>query len=127
MAKQRPASAVQFTLESAKRIASVVRSVELSPGNASPLTFDRSPVLSAQTFKLAKYTATNSWPKNAVRPVVFVTANTSAVFFAGVTATAVNRFAIVPGHTGSGTNTTVGVLVSLQKINGFWTVVNAES
>jgi len=64
--------------------------------------------------------------KNTVKQVIFVTANTSAIQFTGITATAINRFAIIPGHTGSGAITTNGVLISLETIHGIRTVVNAE-
>lgn len=127
MAKQRPFDAVQFTRESAERIAGVVRAAETTPPAASPLSFSRQPAAMPSGIKLARYTATTSWVKGAIKPVVFVTANTSAISFSGITATAINRFAIIPGHTGSGTVTTDGVLLSLQKVGGIWTVMNAES
>lgn len=42
MARQKkPADAVQFTRESAERVARVVRQAELTPAAASPLVFDR--------------------------------------------------------------------------------------
>ena len=127
MAKKRPRDAVQFTLESAERIASVVRAAETQPPATAPLRFSRQPAAMPSGIKLARYTATTSLVKGAVRPVVFMTASTSAISFSGITATAINRFAIIPGHTGSGAITTDGVLLSLQKVGGIWTVMNAES
>jgi len=119
---------VTFTRPAAERIAKVVRTVESGDRNQAGLSFSRVlPGASVSGVRLARYTATTSWVKNAIKPVVFVTANTSLIAFSGSTATAVNRFAIIPGHTGSGTSTTNGVLLSLQKVGGLWTVMNAES
>lgn len=127
MARKRARDAIQFTLESAERIASVVRAAETQPAASSPLRFSRQAAAIPSSIKLARYTATTSWVKGAIKPVVFMTANTAAIGFSGITATAINRFAIIPGHTGSGTVTTQGVLLSLQRIGGVWTVMNAES
>lgn len=118
---------VVFTRPAADRIARVVRTVEGGDRTSKALTFESSLSASPSAIKLARYTATTSWVKGTIKPVVFVTANTSAIAFSGITATAINRFAIIPGHTGSGTVTTEGVLLSLQKVGGIWTVMNAES
>ena len=127
MARQKgPFDAVQFTRESAERVARVVRDAETTPPSAAPLTFARVPSPAQHRVQLARYTATTAWLKNTVKQVIFVTANTSAIQFTGITATAINRFAIIPGHTGSGAITTNGVLISLETIHGIRTVVNAE-
>lgn len=119
---------VTFTRPAAERIARVVRTVEFGDRNQHGLSFSRVlPGASASGIKLARYTATTSWVKGSIKPVVFMTASTSSIAFAGITATAINRFAIIPGHTGSGSVTTDGVLLSLQKVDGLWTVMNAES
>jgi hypothetical protein len=59
--------------------------------------------------------------------VLIVTANTSTVAFSGVTASAWNQFALISGHTGSTSNTTLGVIIMMTKISGDWWVVNAEA
>lgn len=117
---------VTFTRPAAERIARVVHTVESGDRNQQGLSFSRV-FPSVSGIKLARYTATTSWVKGAIKPVVFMTANTSSIAFSGITATAINRFAIIPGHTGSGSSTTAGVLLSLQKVDGLWTVMNAES
>jgi hypothetical protein len=82
MARQKkPADAVQFTRESAERIAGVIRAAELTPAAGSPLTFDK-----RFTDRLPKQvraaTFTGSWPIGSVKTVTFkyapaVTANVS--------------------------------------------------
>lgn len=125
--KQSSRDAVQFTRESAERIARVVRDAETLPAPAATLAFTRHVVAGAgKPLQLARYTATTTWLKNTVKQVLLFTANTSTIGFTGITASAINRFAIIPGHTGSGTVTTQGVLISLQTINGVRTVTNAE-
>ena len=124
---RKPQDAVQFTLESAERIADVVRAAELATPQGKPLTFETQAAAQVlPQIKLARYTATTTWLKNTARPIAFATHGTSGIFVTGVTATAFNRFAIIPGHTGAGVNTTQGVLVSVQKIGGLYTVLNAE-
>lgn len=62
--------AVQFTRESAERIANVVRAAELAPTTTRPLRFD--PIVqgtSAQPFRLATYTG--SWLIGAANTVTF--------------------------------------------------------
>ena len=80
MARQKkPFDAVQFTRESAERVARVVRQAELTPAAASPLTFDRR--LSDRIPKQVRAaTFTGSWPIGSVKTVTFkaataVTAN----------------------------------------------------
>jgi hypothetical protein len=118
---------VTFTKPAAERIAKVVRAVEGGDRDAGPLTFGaRIGGDAGIVVKLARYTSTNSWLKGTSSQVLFVTANTATVAFTGQTANAFNRFALVSGHTGSTANTTLGVLVMLTKIQGLWTVTNAE-
>jgi hypothetical protein len=79
MARQKgPLDAVQFTRESAERIAGVVRQAELTPPAASPLTFakrfeDRAPKqVRAATFS-------GSWPIGSTKVVTFKYAPTATV------------------------------------------------
>jgi hypothetical protein len=79
MARKRgPFDAVQFTRESAERIAGVVRQAELTPPAASPLTFakrfeDRAPKqVRAATFS-------GSWPIGGTKVVTFKYAPTATV------------------------------------------------
>jgi hypothetical protein len=79
MARKRgPFDAVQFTRESAERIAGVVRQAELTPPAASPLTFakrfeDRAPKqVRAATFS-------GSWPIGSSKIVTFKYAPTATV------------------------------------------------
>jgi hypothetical protein len=73
MARQKkPFDAVQFTRESAERVARVVRQAELTPAAASPLTFgnrlDRIPKqVRAATFS-------GAWPIGSTKTVTFKTA-----------------------------------------------------
>jgi hypothetical protein len=73
-----PFDAVQFTRESAERIAGVVRQAELTPPAASPLTFakrfeDRAPKqVRAATFS-------GSWPIGSTKVVTFKYAPTATV------------------------------------------------
>lgn len=77
MARQKkPADAVQFTRESAERIAGVVRQAELTPAAASPLTFDRR--LSDRVPKQVRAaTFTGSWPIGSTKTVTFKHAPTA--------------------------------------------------
>jgi len=76
--KKGPLDAVQFTRESAERIAGVVRQAELTPPAASPLTFakrfeDRAPKqVRAATFS-------GSWPIGGTKVVTFKYAPTATV------------------------------------------------
>jgi hypothetical protein len=119
---------VTFTKPAAERIAKVVRAVEGGDRDAGPLTFGtRSSPAKSVTFSLARYPSTNSWTKGSTAQVLIVTANTSTVAFSGVTASAWNQFALISGHTGSTSNTTLGVIIMMTKISGDWWVVNAEA
>jgi hypothetical protein len=74
MARQKkPFDAVQFTRESAERVARVVRQAELSPAAASPLSFDRR--LSDRVPKQVRAaTFSGSWPIGSTKTVTFKTA-----------------------------------------------------
>lgn len=74
-----PRDRVQFTRESAERIADVVRTVELAPTQGRPLVFDRIPEgRIPKVFRLATYTGT--WGINQQKTVSFFgTTNTVAV------------------------------------------------
>jgi hypothetical protein len=77
MARQKkPFDAVQFTRESAERVARVVRQAELSPAGASPLTFDRR--LSDRIPKQVRAaTFSGAWPIGSVKTVTFKYAPTA--------------------------------------------------
>jgi hypothetical protein len=76
----------QFTRESARRIASVVRSAELTPLATQPLNFDRVDFSKSKVFRVAEYTA--PWPIETDNVVTFKnvtatpnTANVTNLFF----------------------------------------------
>lgn len=70
MARQRPRDPVQFTRESAERIASVVRAAETTPPAASPLTFDRFVEGRApKQVRAAKFSG--AWPIGSSKVVTF--------------------------------------------------------
>lgn len=78
--------AVQFTRESAERIANVVRAAELTPRSGSPLNFDallESP--RRRVFRMGTYTG--AWPRGAVKVVTLDN---------GSTLSASNRFFDLP-------------------------------
>lgn len=78
MAKKRPRDPVQFTRESAERVANVVRSAELTPPAAAPLSFDRiSEGRSPKQVRAARFSG--SWPIGTVKTVTFAHAPTSTV------------------------------------------------
>lgn len=83
MARQKkPADAVQFTRESAERIAGVVRAAELTPAVGSPLSFGRLANGQQMPKQVRAATFTGSWPIGSVKTVTFkyapaVTANVS--------------------------------------------------
>lgn len=119
---------VVFTRPAAERISRVVRTVEAGERTQSPLVFGTAVSASraGASFSLARYTATVSWTKGTVNQVFLATANTSTVAITGATATAINLFALISGYTGSTANTTAGVLLKLDKVDGMWLVTNAE-
>lgn len=76
MAKKRPRDAVQFTLESAERIASVVRSAEVTPAAASPLKFDR--IAEGRMPKQVRAaTFSGAWPIGSSKAVTFASMPTN--------------------------------------------------
>jgi hypothetical protein len=88
-----PRDAVQFTRESADRIAGVVRTLELTPARGAALNFDAVQSSRQQkVFRMATFTGT--WAKGASKMVTFL----------GVTATvsAANLFAAIPAPASSG-------------------------
>jgi hypothetical protein len=76
--KKGPLDAVQFTRESAERIAGVVRQAELTPPAASPLTFER--VLDGRHPKQVRAaTFSGAWPIGGSKVVTFKYAPTATV------------------------------------------------
>ena len=71
MARQKkPFDAVQFTRESAERVARVVRQAELTPAAASPLTFVNRPGgLSGKVFRVCTFTG--AWSIGSTKHVTF--------------------------------------------------------
>jgi hypothetical protein len=79
MARQKkPADAVQFTFESAERIANVVRAAETTPPSASPLTFGRR-VDGRLPKQVRVATFSGSWAINVSKVVTFKHAPTATV------------------------------------------------
>ena len=77
MARQkRPSDAVQFTFESAERIAGVIRSAELAVPVASPLTFERR-LTDRVPKQVRAATFAGSWEINASKVVTFTYAPTA--------------------------------------------------
>jgi hypothetical protein len=73
---RKPTDAVQFTLESAERIADVVRAAELATPQGRPLTFDaRVPERMPKQVRAATFTG--SWAINASKVVTFKYAPTA--------------------------------------------------
>ena len=77
MARQkRPSDAVQFTFESAERIAGVIRSVELAVPAAAPLTFERR-LTDRVPKQVRAATFSGSWAINSTKVVTFSYAPTA--------------------------------------------------
>lgn len=73
MARQKkPADAVQFTRESAERIAGVVRAAELTPAGISPLVFGNR--LERIPKQVRAATFSGAWPIGSTKTVAFKTA-----------------------------------------------------
>ena len=72
---RKPRDAVQFTYESAERIAGVVRAAELATPAGKPLTFDA--ILPAARKQVRAATFTGSWAINATKVVTFKYAPTA--------------------------------------------------
>ena len=119
MARQKkPFDAVQFTRESAGRIARVVRQAELTPAAASPLSFRPVPVYSLPVFKVTSFTGV--WSKGMVK--LFVSGETPNTVSFG----AINYFATV------GTaSTSVSTMAAIARVpntttNINWVLIAAE-
>jgi len=70
MARQKkPADAVQFTRESAERVARVVRQAELSPAAASPLSFRKVFTDNKKSVRIGTFSG--SWPISGTKTVTF--------------------------------------------------------
>jgi hypothetical protein len=80
-----PLDATQFTLESAERIARVVRAAELGSPQARPLTFDSVPQQPSKVFRICTFTG--AWPIGDSKIVTFRNVTTTPN-----TASAVNLF-----------------------------------
>lgn len=79
MARQRkPADAVQFTYESAERIANVVRAAETTPPSASPLTFDKR-FADRPPKQVRVATFSGAWAIDSTKTVTFKYAPTATV------------------------------------------------
>lgn len=65
----------QFTRESARRIASVVRSAELTPLAASPLNFERADYFKAKLFRVGTFAG--AWPIGTENTVTFKNATST--------------------------------------------------
>ena len=72
---RKPRDAVQFTYESAERIAGVVRAAELATPEGKPLTFDA--ILPSARKQVRAATFTGSWAINASKVVTFKYAPTA--------------------------------------------------
>jgi hypothetical protein len=77
--------AVQFTRESAERIAGVVRTLELTPASGAPLNFDAVQSSQRKVFRMGSYTG--AWARGAVNVVTLDN---------GSTLSASNRFCDLP-------------------------------
>jgi hypothetical protein len=73
-----PFDAVQFTRESAERIAGVVRQAELTPPAASPLTFDKR-FAERHPKQVRAATFSGAWPTGSSKIVTFKYAPTATV------------------------------------------------
>lgn len=132
---------MQFTRESAERIANVVRSTEVTPRAASPLTFERLESSPQVAFRFAYYTATANWsgalyhgPTNSTntKQIMFVSGGlatnsdqaTALSFATGQTAMCLNNFQYLPLVS---TNATAAkMLVLVAKSHGIWRLVGAQ-
>ena len=85
-----PRDAVQFTRESADRIAGVVRTLELTPARGAALNFEAVPPGQRKVFRVATFTG--AWSKNTYKTVSP---------FGGGSVVAVNLFAAIATAAGS--------------------------
>lgn len=115
---RKPTDAVQFTYESAERIANVVRAAELAVPQGRPLTFKRQSPDALPSVKVISFTGV--WAKSQVR--FFVKGNTPATSSYGV----YNYFAQV------GTaNTAVITMAAIARVPNYstnihWVLIAAE-
>ena len=80
---RKPRDAVQFTYESAERIAGVVRAAELAVPAAAPLTFDAIPAAAVRSIRVATFSG--SWSINSSKVVQFKHAPTATVTVTNLT------------------------------------------
>lgn len=124
-----PRDRVQFTRESAERIADVVRTVELAPTQGRPLTFDAIPPQSPSVgIRFAYYTATSNWLAVSFTSAT-TTANTKRIQFAfptngTATAMCTNHLAYLPLISTNATNAVAYVVVA--KEAGKWRLIGAQ-
>jgi hypothetical protein len=138
MAKK-PSDAVQFTRESAERVARVVRAAELAPAAASPLTFRKLVQQSASkgtAISFALYTASSYWnvgpyagPTNTsfIKTILLYpkTINTANFWAGAVTAQCRNNIAAVPLVSTAATQASMTVLA--MKSHGEWRLIGVQS
>lgn len=117
MARQKkPFDAVQFTRESAERIAGVIRAAELAVPAAAPLTFGRRlPDRVPKLFRVCTFTG--SWSKNAAKVVTF-----RGVTSTPNTAIAQNIFVAITGTTATATTKNCAIA----KDGTAWYLIAAE-
>lgn len=138
MAKK-PSDAVQFTRESAERIAGVVRAAELAPAAASPLTFRKLVQQSASKgtpISFALYTASSYWnvgayggPTNTsfVKTILLYpkTLPTANFWASAMTVQCRNSIAAVPLVSTVATQAYMTVLA--MKAHGEWRLIGVQS
>jgi hypothetical protein len=129
---RRPQDAVQFTFESAERIADVVRAAELATPQGRPLTFEAIQPGRGSSVRFAFYTATSNWSVVNFSGATN-TNNTKTIQFAFqastpfLTALCVNHLSPIPLMT-----TVATAAISLQRVlvlkeNGMWRLIGAQS
>jgi len=128
--KKGPFDAVQFTRESAERIAGVVRQAELTPPAASPLRFNKAlQPPTSPSISFAVYTATSNWlvapygsqtTNQNTKQIQFMTATGGSA----ATAMCFNCFAPVPIFSTNATSAKTLVIVS--KMHGRWHLIGIQ-
>jgi hypothetical protein len=125
-----PRDAVQFTRESADRIAGVVRTLELTPARGAALNFGSAPGgASSLSVRFAYYTATTNWSVVTITGAT-TTNNTKTIQFAfptngTATATCINHLAPMPLISTVATNAVQIVLIA--KEAGSWRLIGAQA
>jgi hypothetical protein len=89
-----PRDAVQFTRESADRIAGAVRTLELTPASGAALNFE---AVQSQRKTFRVCTFTGAWAKTSIKTVTFRNQTTTPN-----TVSATNLFAAIPAPASSG-------------------------